>query len=535
MDDFFGRPWTERFCGRAAADALSVRLDRASMADLRAGLRKLYEELFAAVDPGVLRATSGLDTPRTALPLARRFVAPHFAEPGRPEAGWEPPAEEASPDEFEGTWRWSRRRATPRARPRRRHFRATSRRVSLGEWSKSAERAVILGEPGSGKSTLLRFISLDMLSPEPSLEQLRRRWPAQVPVLLPFAFWTRQLAQLPAGRATSVPGVVKAWLEQLGATRLAGHVEAAFADGRVTLLVDGIDEWADEDAAQAALTILHTFAATSGIPTIVTSRPHGSRVLGALDASWSRHALAPFDARQRREFAEAWFEWLSHASATDDAKGQSRARADAFVSELEALPEVAPLAGTPLLLGGLMAIAREGGTLPTSRREAYAELVGRLLDSHPRSRLRAALAPAPRGVLDSVTRRRALSALAYAMQERRDVGEAPDVLDLPAATAVLREHLVRELDLPVGRARERAGQLVAVGAEAIGILVEQSPGEVGFLHRAFQEFLAAEHLAVLDMEEQCFAFATRAHDSQWHDVLLFAVQAAQRPTGRCQT
>ncbi len=531
VDDFFGRPWTERFCGRAAAEALSARLDRASMADLRGGLKKLYEELFAAIDPGVLKATSGLDTPPVSLPLARRFVAPHLAQPGRAEADREPRANEAPQNEFEETWRWTRRRPSQAARPRRRHLRSGGlRRVGLAEWSKSAERAVVLGEPGSGKSTLLRFISLDMLSPEPRLDQLRRRWPAHLPVLLPFAFWTRQLAQLPAGRATSVPGAAQAWLEQLGAGRLAKHVEAAFADGRVTLLVDGVDEWADEDAAQAALTILHTFAATTKIPAIVTSRPHGSRVLGALDASWSRHALAPFDAQQKREFAAAWFDWLGEAGATANTKAQSLARADAFASELEALPQVAPLAGTPLLLGGLMAIAREGGTLPSSRREAYAELVGRLLDSHPRSRLRAALAPAPRGDLDPITRRRALSALAYGMQERPDVRQAPDALTVPAATAFLRDYLVRELDLPADRARERAGQLLSVGAEAIGILVERSPGEVGFLHRAFQELLAAEHLAALDLEDQRSAFATKAHDPQWHDVLLFALQAAQRPS-----
>ncbi len=528
VDDFFDRPWTERFCGHSAAASLGARLNRASMSELRSGLGKLYENLFAVVDPGVLRATSGLDTPPKALPLARRFVAPSLATPDRAEIERHAPPQEPRDEEAESVRRWSRRRAAPAARLRPRETRSRGRRTSLIEWSTYAERSIILGDPGSGKSTLLRFIALDMLSPEPRLPHLRRRWPAHLPVLLPFAFWTRLLAQLPAGRETSVSGAAEAWLDQLGAPELARHVAAAFADRRVTLLVDGVDEWADEGAAQAALTILHTFAVTSGIPTIVTSRPHGSRVLGTLDASWVRHSLAPLDSEQKREFARVWFEWLREAEGGTEGERQAQARADAFVSELDRQPHVMALAGTPLLLSGLMAIVREGGTLPGSRREAYGELVDRVLESHPRSRIRAALIPPPHGETDANTRRRALAALAYHMQERPDGQRAPDGLGIPAATLFLRNHLISELDLPPDRARKRAGQLVSVGAEAIGILVERAPGEIGFLHRAFQELLAAEHLAGLDLAKQCSTFTIRAHDAQWRDILLFAVQMSQR-------
>ncbi|KQM54506.1 hypothetical protein ASE69_18600 [Sphingomonas sp. Leaf208] len=529
VDDFFGRPWTERFCGTEAARVLSGRLDRTRMVDLRAGLRTLYERQFAAADPGVLRATSGLETPPVALPLTRRFVPPDLWAPKEADEVRRPDVRPPSEDEDDGPRRWRRRRIGPISRVRRTETRSTPQRISLTQWSLTTERSVILGEPGTGKSTLLRFVALDMLSREPRLQNLRNRWPGRLPILLPFAFWTRRLAGISAGRETSVPGAVKAWFEQLGAADIARHVEAAFKDGRVSLLVDGVDEWADEAAAESALTILHTFASASGIPTIVTSRPHGSRVLGALDATWVRHSLAHFDRSQQCSFAEAWFEWLGEAEGGHRTPGQAQDRAEAFVAEVARSPHIAILAGAPLLLGGLMATAREGGTLPGSRREAYTELVGRVLESHPRSRSRSALTPVAHGELDAATRRRALAALAFEMQRGSERAHAPDGAGVAEATVFLRDHLIETLDLAVERARQRASELVSVGAEAIGILVERAPGELGFLHRAFQELLAAEHLAAMDLEEQRRVFAERAHDAQWRDVLLFAAQMAQRP------
>lgn len=528
VDDFFDRAWTERFCGQDAAHALGAKLGRMRMTDLRLGLLELYGHVFASADPGVLRAASGLATPPKALPLARRFVLPDLSAPTDPALDASPTGAEPRHEEVEdeGT-RWSRRRP-PIRRRRRASGSADLKRTGLEQWAASVTNAVVLGEPGSGKSTLLRFLALDMLSPAPRLAQLRRRWPSHLPVLLPFAFWTRLISTRPAGLETSVPGAARAWLEQLSASRMAAHVGKAFEDGRVLLLVDGVDEWTDETAAGSALTILHAFASLTGIPTIVTSRPHGARVLGALDASWTRHSLAPLAERQKRDFAQAWFEWLDDAEGRHDGNGQASARAEAFLVALSRAPQVAALSGTPLLLGGLIAIAREGGALPNSRLEAYGELVGRVLDSHPRSRSRAALTPVGPQEMDPGDRRRALAALAFEMQRGRQPGAGVDGLRTSVATVAVRDFLAEELDLPADRARERARQLVEVGADALGILVERGPGEIGFLHRAFQELLAAEHIAGLELDDQLALVTASATDPQWRDVLLFTVQLARR-------
>src|SRR6266540_4181958 len=48
VDDFFGRPWVERFCGIEAAQALANNLPHHDSRELRAGLRDLYRAVFHA-------------------------------------------------------------------------------------------------------------------------------------------------------------------------------------------------------------------------------------------------------------------------------------------------------------------------------------------------------------------------------------------------------------------------------------------------------------------------------------------------------
>lgn len=400
-----------------------------------------------------------------------------------------------------------------------------SRRITLGNWARDFERSVIIGAPGIGKSTLLRFLSLDLLADVSQLDEARRRWPTHLPVLLSFPFWTRIIEQGGTGAGLSVAGVARAWFEQLGATSLAHSVARAFEDGRVVLLVDGIDEWSNEAAAATAIAMLHTFVATNELPTVVTSRPQGARLLQALDASWSRRELAPLSRAQQKNFARTWFEWLGEIEGQSD--GDAATRAANFVETLHKAPHIARLAAIPLLLGGLMALRREDGALPRSRFQAYGELTARLLVTHPLNRSRAALSPTRQQGLDVSTHRALLAALAFKLQTR-PTGAAIDSLPMQDAIAATKAALIEQLDLPPEKARALAAEVLDVGAGTLGILVERAPREIGFFHRAIQELLAAEHLAGLDLEEQITQFEDHGHDPQWRDVLLFTAQFAMR-------
>lgn len=521
VDDFFDRPWTHAFCGDAAVEALGARFGRQDFGSARAQLRSVYENQFAAIDPGVLRAASGFEAPPLALPLARRFVPPdlihHEARQSFVDATRESQSMTSAHVEA---------RSPPIRQPRQTAGSNVARRISLANWARDFERTIIVGAPGTGKSTLLRYLSLDLLAEVSQLDEIRRRWPGHLPVLLSFSFWTRIIEQGGAGSELSVAGVARAWFEQLGVPTLARQVERAFEDGRVVLLVDGVDEWSNETAAATALTILHTFIATRDLPTVVTSRPQGARVLSALDASWARRELAPLSSVQQKSFAKAWFEWLSEIEG--HGTGDAATRAANFVETLQKSPQIARLIAVPLLLGGLMALRREDGVLPRSRFQAYGELASRLLVTHPSSRSRAALTPIRQQGLDATTRRALLAALAFRLQDR-SAGGGIDSIALADAIDATKIELVEQLDLPPDRARMLAAQLLDVDADTFGILVERAPGELGFFHRAIQEILAAEHIAGLDLDTQISLFERHGHDPQWRDTLLFTAQFSRRP------
>lgn len=528
VDDFFDRPWVAAFCGQAAADALGRRLARAELLGLRTRLHDLYRAHFASVDPGVLRAT-GLGAPlQSPLPLTARFVPPdlyNLAEATGSER--EARAEVAPPELTED----GRVPGGPRPEARTRLTRPVERRrTPLATWSEDVHRAIVVGAPGAGKSTLLRFVALDSFAAEPRLARLRERFPGHLPVWISFPFWTRRIKTGVLGAPVSLPGIVKAWFDAQGEPDLAELVLRAIDDGRALLLVDGVDEWADEASAASAITLLNTFVATRDLPVIVTSRPHGAKLLASLDRSWKRFEIAPLTLRQQTDFAAAWFEHMVASPEVGEANARASQRAEMFVREVQRVPQIVPLAEAPLLLGGLVAIALSGASLPRSRYRAYEELTVRLLESHPQARGQAALASETFDDLDAMTRKRVLAQLAFEVQVNPTTEAGLDAIGIRAAQDFCKGVLIAELDLASPDAADRARRLLSTGEERIGILVRKSPEELGFLHRAFQEFLAAQRIGELDLQAQCDLMRARCGDPRWREVLLFVMEAAARPT-----
>jgi hypothetical protein len=528
VDDFFDRPWVRAFCGADAATALGRRLPGREFGDLRGRLGDLYKAHFAAVDPGVLRAAAVSAASQTPLPLAVRFVPPDLMASGEGSGdAWitttprPPPRDPDTNESLADVESWAGTAGVPRRRD--------PRTTSLVTWSQDLDRAVIVGPPGAGKSTLLRFLALDMLAVTPRLPALRELYPGRLPVWISFPFWTRQIKRHGAGTQVSVQGVITAWLEAQGESALAQTLSRAIDDSRVVLLVDGIDEWVDEASAATAVTLLQTFVDVRKLPVVVTSRPHGARLLASLDGSWKRFELAPLSNRQQVDFATAWFEHLLPAPA-DPTTGAARARqrAEGLVAEIQRTPQIVPLAEVPLMLGGLLALSMSGASLPRSRFRAYQELCGRLLESHPLARGRAALVSEDRDGLDPSTRERVLAGLAYEVQSNPTPDSSLDAIRISAAQAFCRDFLIDALALPIPDATQRAQQLINVSEEAIGVLVRKSPEEIGFLHRAFQEFLAAKHITSFTLSDQIELMNAHSGDPRWRDVLLFVVEATTR-------
>jgi len=522
--DFFGFAWVERFCGRAAADTVAKRLKPSEFRRLRGQLLACYASHFSSVDPGVL---SLLAAPggKQQLQLPERFVKPDLTQQTHIIADEPVPVPPLTAPQFDPAFgREETSISTPRTedQPRR-----EKTRVALENWIGTANHDIVLGLAGAGKSTLLRFIALDMLSECPKLIGWRRRMPDFLPVWVSFAFWTKLIAR--DKDQCSLIDTIEAWFRRQDEPDLIELVSKAYDDKRLLLLVDGIDEWENETAANTAFGLLQAFTERHAVPVIMTSRPHGVRLLTGLDGSWRISEISPFTTDQQVALAQTWF---AHLNPTGDDEqrvaSRSLAQATAFTAELQRSRPLAQLAAIPLLLTGLIALKISQLALPRNRFLAFDALTKLLLDLHPTARDKAALAGNPRRPLDLPARETALAALAYAIQSGEE-GASADSIEVDRAVTVVTQCLIQRIGMSTGDAMRAARGILTLGEEDIGILVKKSPHEVGFFHRVFQEFLSSKHLVSMDFDQQVQLTGIRAADPKWSDVILFLLHQLQRP------
>jgi hypothetical protein len=523
--DFFGLAWVERFCGREAAEAVAKRLTPVEFRSLKNKLRSCYISHFASVDPGVLSLLSGPTGGKRQLQLSDRFVQPDltlqadiFAD--EPSPVQQPAKPQFDPALGEGASVPMLARVDDAPRKER-------TRVAAGKWITTANHDIILGLAGAGKSTLLRFIALDMLSDDPTFVVLRRQFPDFLPVWVSFAFWTK-LISADKDRCSLIDAI-ESWFRRQDEPDIQALVRKAYEDKRLLLLVDGIDEWDNETAANTAFGLLQSFTERHSVPAIMTSRPHGFRLITGLDGSWRVSEIAAFSPEQQTALANTWF---THLNPGDENGGEraskSSRQAAAFVEELQRNGPMAQLAGTPLLLTGLIALKQARLQLPRNRFLAYEELIKLLLELHPTARDKAALAGAPRHALDAPTREMALAALAYAIHSGQE-GASQDAIDIDRAISVISQCLVQRIGASVANANQDARTILTLGEEDVGILVKKSSREVGFIHRVFQESLTSVHLASVEFSDQAALVSARATDQRWREVILCLLHKLQRP------
>ncbi|MYB59921.1 MAG: NACHT domain-containing protein [Gemmatimonadetes bacterium] len=526
VDDFFGREWVRSYCGEKAAVELSGRrLNPADVIRLRQLLRRCYAEHFEITDPGIPSVAGTFDPNLKPLQLPNRFVPPDVEVERQVTHTHELLEEENVSQPYQDKSRSNYEEFEDSTKPRRTH--ATTRnsivRFPAINWLSESDLTVVLGNPGIGKSTLLRCVILDLLSTEPSYKLCVQRWGQYLPVWVPFAMWTRLVGESEA--ECSLSDVLTLWLRKVSASdELVSLVQEALEDSRLLLFIDGLDEWSNATAAQTTLTLLDHFVGERNVPAIASSRPLGYARIGGLSSRWRKGFLAGLTREQQCTLAERWFLHRSNTLTMSDDENssfelkQSRVKVEAvsFIRDLHHDVRLARLAEVPLLLNGLVALAVQTVSLPRSRFKAYEVLTRLLMEEQPKRREKAAHAPRATTKLNMETRERALARLAWETHN----SPGSDALNKSDARETLMDFCASYLCKPQNDAFEIAEELLSIGSETIGILVDKSPEDIGFLHRSFQEYLTAKYLSNLPIEEQKRILKVRFENLQWHGVFL---------------
>ena len=518
VDDFFGRSWVAAFNGPEAAASLSGRkLSREQKLNARRFVLTLYATHFQTVDGGIPAAAPVF---RGAVP--RVSVFDRYVEPAIElvesivEQGQVPNTQPGSDTEDAG-------KGAPATGFRRREIRT---KIALSAGLATSDRFLLLGGAGFGKSAALRVIIHSLLSDAARFPALAKSWGQRLPLLLPFGFLTRHFAE---NETPTIEGALKAWLKVLGARNdVLTLLEEMLADERLLLLVDGLDEWQNREAAVAALTALTTYVQTRRLPLVATGRPLGFERISDFGPDWKRANLLPLTSAQQREFATYWFRHFHKAEGALDTIALEQAvtrDATEFANDLSEDPALSELGGVPLLLSVMIYLRLTGHVLPRSRLAALEELVKALLEVQPGRRAQAAMQRVDQSAARSRRIRHGIEYLAYRIHQE------PNSLVLPneRAAQLLNDYFRTNLELPASEAEEWAARVLELGQHEFGVLVAPQEHHVGLLHRIFQEYLAAKHLARLPLDQVKSYCADTGRKAPWHEVTLTLMQLLERP------
>jgi len=412
-----------------------------------------------------------------------------------------------------------------------RDVKLAGRRVTEGEAAAMGERLseplavldllqqhaglVVLGDPGAGKTTFVKYLTVMLASGQGAALGLGNR----LPVLAPLSAYANALAQ----HDLPLHEFVVNYLHTRGVDVPAGPlIQEALEKGQALVMLDGLDEV--QSLQQRALVVerVETFFdhhRKAGNKFIITSRVVGYRDARLSSPDLRECTLVDFDDDDIVLFLAKWTQAIEQA-----AKGESTITQLAAAEEkaemlfaLERNGGVRQLAANPLLLTILALMKRQGVLLPERRVQLYEQYIQTLLRHWNLAR---GLDKRAAQDLDVLETTRVLAPLALWMQETS-----------PGAGLVKRGDVLRRLqaiykERGAADPEKAAQQFLRDVREYAGLLLERGPGEYGFIHLTFQEYLAAMAAAQKgqsDLTPIVDLLAERLADGRWHEVLLLTV------------
>ncbi|MEW1626693.1 NACHT domain-containing protein [Streptomyces sp. NPDC089173] len=366
-------------------------------------------------------------------------------------------------------------------------------------------RVLLRGEAGVGKTTLLSW-----LAAHASARTLDAGL-APLNGLVPFVVPLRTLRN----RGGTFPGPA----ELSGSAGLVidtaseGWAGRVLVSGRALLLVDGLDEVLPEEREQAYTWLSQLLARYPETRCVVTVRPL------AVETDWLRsEGFADMQLLKMRNADIQAFLTLWHRAARlsepDDAEALDELERD-LSRQFEQNPALRDLARTPLLCAVICALHRHReGFLPETRWQLYRSALEMLLGN--RDRLRRVGEPEGIGLaVEEHTQLLQRIAVRLVREGQLEFTRAQGLRQICRALAGMER--VAEQGPPE--------KILTHLLNRSGLLQESRDGTYQFIHRTFQDYLAAKEFVEDDYIKE---LVLNSGHERWQDVILLAAGHCDR-------
>jgi energy-coupling factor transporter ATP-binding protein EcfA2 len=344
----------------------------------------------------------------------------------------------------------------------------------LDSTAKEGIKLVVIGSPGSGKTTLLKQMTLTLAKNH--RHSLFPKTLQKLPIFLTLREHAQAIHDNPS---LKLPDAIQNTLVKMDREAPVGWFNAQLHKGRCVIMMDGLDEIADQIARKEIVEwVQNQMIAYPSNHFVISSRPYGYEETPLDHVRVLR--IKPFTRDQVRFFIHNWYLANEITRARKDDPGVrivAEEKAEDLIRRLGLRPALAALAINPLLVTMIATVHSSKEVLPGRRVDLYRDVFDVLLE-----RRRSVV-----GLVDQPSKGQKLEVLkhlAYYMM----VHELR-VIPKQQALQVIRDELAST------GSKMRGEDFLKNIENQSGLLIEQENDQYAFVHLTFQEYLASVHIA----------------------------------------
>ena len=366
-------------------------------------------------------------------------------------------------------------------KPDKHQERIEQKGIKIDELYKRHSKLVLLGDPGCGKTTLTKYLAFN------HAEEYIDKDDGLIPIKIILRFLNEENIQYGIIGYIRYSLIKDNWFNENEADRLIGLFKDAFDQGKVIILLDGLDELREQEMKK--MTVYAIEKLTIKYPKnscIVTSRIIGYNTF-PLSGGFQSAEIEPFNLEQMKNFFQKWlyaYEW--RADIIDDAATVARAKrkADELIKQIGNNESIRILSSNPHLCTIIAIVNDQIGKLPEKKVELYRVCIDTFIFNWEMAKRRN-IDDGPS--LDKEETQGALEDIALYLHEKTQENRAKPEKLIEIITNFLKD----KMGVPSNEAKNRAHRQLMVIREIAGLLIDRGELEYGFAHLTFQEYLTA--------------------------------------------